>query len=61
MSGFEPLTCRLQEVRPDARCALAAPMTQLIALTAPTALGLLGAPVHEPGPRKALQVVTIRS
>ena len=48
MSGFEPLTCRLQEVRPGALCVLAAPMTQGVALTAPAALGLPAASVHEP-------------
>ena len=48
VSGFEPLTCRLQEVRPRTPGALAAPMTRVIALMALTALGLSGAPVHEP-------------
>jgi hypothetical protein len=48
VSGFEPLTCRLQEARPRALSALAAPMTQVIALTAPAALGLFGASSHEP-------------
>jgi deoxyribonuclease V len=48
VSGFEPLTCRLQEVRPAAACARAAPMARVIALTAPIALGLPAAPVHEP-------------
>jgi hypothetical protein len=48
VSGFEPLACRLQEVRPHAPCALAAPMARVIALMALTALGLSGAPVHEP-------------
>ena len=38
----------LQEVRPRAPCALAAPMAQVIALTALTALGLSGPPFHEP-------------
>jgi hypothetical protein len=45
---FEPLVCRLQEVRSQAAHALAAPMTQAIALTAPAALGLFGASSHEP-------------
>jgi len=40
VSGFEPLTCRLQEVRPRTPYALAAQMTPIIALTAPAALGL---------------------
>ena len=48
MSGFEPLTCRLQEVCSQAAHALAAPMAQVIALTAPAALGLFGASSHEP-------------
>jgi hypothetical protein len=48
VSGFEPLTCRLQEVRLHAPNALAAPMTRGIALTALAALGLSGAPFHEP-------------
>jgi len=46
-SGSESITCRLQEVRPRAPCALAAPMTQPTALTALAALGLSGAPFHE--------------
>ena len=48
VSGFEPLTCRLQEVRPGAQRALAAPMAHVIALTAPAVLGLSSAPFHEP-------------
>jgi hypothetical protein len=48
VSGFEPLTCRLQEVRSQAAHALAAPMAQAIALTAPAALGLSSASSHEP-------------
>ena len=48
VSGFEPLACRLQEVRPRTPSALAAPMTRIIALTALAALGLFNAPVHEP-------------
>ena len=47
LSGFEPLTCRLQEVCSQAAHALAAPMAQAIALTAPAALGLSGASSHE--------------
>jgi hypothetical protein len=46
--GFEPMACRLQELRPRAPCALAAQMTRVIALMALTALGLTEAPVHEP-------------
>lgn len=42
------LTCRLQEVCSQAAHALAAPMTQVIALTAPAALGLFCASSHEP-------------
>ena len=48
VSGFEPLACRLQEVRPHAPYALAAPMTHVIALTALAALGLSRASSHEP-------------
>jgi hypothetical protein len=48
VSGFEPLTCRLQEDRPGAPDALAAAMTWAIALTALVTLGLSGDPVHEP-------------
>jgi len=48
VSGFEPLTCRLQEVRSQAAHALAAPMAQAIALSAPAALGLSSASSHEP-------------
>jgi hypothetical protein len=47
VSGFEPLTCRLQEVRPPAPCALAALTAHIIALTALAALGLSRAPFHE--------------
>jgi hypothetical protein len=46
--GFEPLTCRLQEVRPRAPVAPAAPMAQVNAPTALVALGLSWVPVHEP-------------
>ena len=46
--GLEPLTCRLQEVRPRTPCPLAAQMTRIIALTALAALELSGDPVHEP-------------
>jgi hypothetical protein len=48
VSGIEPLTCRLQEVRPRALCALAARMARVITLKAPTALALFGASFHEP-------------
>ena len=48
VSGFEPLACRLQEVRPPAPYALAAPTAHVIALRALAALGLSGAPFHEP-------------
>ena len=48
VSGFEPLACRLQEVCSQATHALAAPMAQGIALTAPAALGLCNASSHEP-------------
>lgn len=48
VSGIEPLTCRLQEVRPYATCTLAALMARVIALMALVGLELSGAPVHEP-------------
>jgi hypothetical protein len=48
VSGFEPLTCRLQEVRPRALSALAARMARVIALEALATLGLSGASFHEP-------------
>jgi hypothetical protein len=48
VSGIEPLTCRLQEVRSQTAHALDAPMTQAIALTAPAALGVSGSSFHEP-------------
>src|SRR5450755_1591282 len=46
VSGIEPLTCRLQEVRPPALRTLAAQITRVMALTALAALGLSGEPVH---------------
>jgi hypothetical protein len=46
-SGFEPPTCRLQEIRPRTPSALAAPMARVIAPTALAALGLSSAPFHE--------------
>ena len=42
VSGLEPSACRLQEIRPCAPYALAAPMAQVIALIALAALGLSG-------------------
>jgi len=48
VSGIEPLTCRLQEVRPPAPSALAAPMARVIALMTPVALRLSGGTFHEP-------------
>ena len=48
VSGIEPLTCRLQEVRPSALSALAAQMTLVIALMTLAALGLSRAASHEP-------------
>jgi hypothetical protein len=48
VSGFEPLACRLQEVRPRAPCALAAQMARVIALTTLAALGLSDDSSHEP-------------
>jgi hypothetical protein len=48
VSGIEPLTCRLQEVRPCAPYALAARMAHVIALEALATLGLTGASFHEP-------------
>ena len=56
----EAMTCRLQEVCSQAAHALAAPMPQAIALTAPAALGLFCASSHEPfhadGGRKSIAV-----
>jgi hypothetical protein len=60
----ESITCRLQEVRSQAAHALAAPMTQAIALKAPSALGLFCASSHEPfhaHGRQESMVVTERS
>jgi hypothetical protein len=48
VSGFETLACHLQEVCSQAAHALAAPMAQANALTAPAALGLFCASSHEP-------------
>ena len=48
VSGIEPLTCRLQEVRPPAPSALTALMARVIARIALVALGLSGATFHEP-------------
>src|SRR5208282_1387414 len=48
VSGIEPLTCRLQEVRRGAPCALAATMARASALIALVALGLSDASSHEP-------------
>ena len=62
--GSESMTCRLQEVRPHALCALAAPMARIIALAALAALGLSCAPFHEPfhvGARQSPVVVVQRS
>jgi hypothetical protein len=42
------MTYRLQGVWPHAPSALAAPMAQVMALTAHTALGLFNASSHEP-------------
>jgi hypothetical protein len=56
------MTCRLEEVRPYASSALAAPMAQVMALTAPAALALSGAPFHEPFHAEAVrsqQLVTV--
>ncbi len=48
VSGIEPLTCRLQEVRLRVLDALAARIARLIALTAVTVLRLTDAPFHKP-------------
>jgi hypothetical protein len=48
VSGFEPLACRLQEVRPPAPHALPAQMARVIALAALAALGLSDDSFHEP-------------
>jgi hypothetical protein len=47
VSGFEPLTCRLQEVRFVAICALTALMPHVIALMALAELGLPGGASHD--------------
>ena len=48
LACLEPLTGWLQEVCYQAKHALAAPMTQAIALMAAAALGLFGGSSHEP-------------
>ena len=47
VSGFEPLTCRLQEVRPSAPCALPAQIAQLGARMALLTLDFSGGPFHD--------------
>jgi len=47
VSGFEPLTCRLQEVRFVAICALTALMPHVIALMALAELGFSGGSSHD--------------
>jgi hypothetical protein len=42
------MACRLQKVWPRVPCALPAQMALVIALTALAALGLSGAPFHQP-------------
>src|SRR5215467_12580030 len=46
VSGFEPLTCRLQEVWPSAPCALPAQIVQPGARMALSTLGFSGWPFH---------------
>ena len=48
VSGIEPLTCRLQEARPDAVSALPARMVRVIARIALVALEFSDATFHEP-------------
>jgi hypothetical protein len=48
VSGFEPLTVRLQEVRLQALGPLPAPMPHKSAITAPKTLGFLALPFHDP-------------
>jgi hypothetical protein len=48
VSGFEPLTCRLQEACSRAVWPLPAPMPHESATTAPRALGLSAPPFHDP-------------
>jgi hypothetical protein len=48
VSGFEPLTCRLQEACFRAWCPLPAPMPQEIAVAAPKTQGFPGDPFHDP-------------
>ena len=47
VSGIEPLTCRLQEARFVAICALTALIAQLIALMAPVELEFSGSSSHD--------------
>ena len=53
---LSPLTCRLQEARPRAACALAALTAHVIALTALAALGLSRAPFHAGGRQRSMTV-----
>jgi hypothetical protein len=48
VSGFEPLTCRLQEVRPSAPRALPAPIAQPGARMALSSLDFSGWTFHDP-------------
>ena len=48
VSGFEPLTCRLQEACPGAVRPLPAPMPYESALAAPKTRVFLGDPFHDP-------------
>jgi hypothetical protein len=47
VSGIEPLTCRLQEVRFVAICALTALMSRVVTLMALTELGFSGGSSHD--------------
>jgi hypothetical protein len=60
VSGFEPLTCRLQEVRHGAMRALPAQIAQPIALLAPAELGLSGRPFHDPFHTGRRSLATLR-
>jgi hypothetical protein len=48
VSGFEPLTCRLQEDRPGAPRAPTALIARLMALLVLAELELSGRPFHDP-------------
>jgi hypothetical protein len=56
VSGIEPLTCRLQEVRFVTICALTALMPRIIALMALVELGFSGGSSHDSSHAAELQL-----